>query len=77
MPYKRLSGQVVRAEMTSKNEDYFAPMTSRFVTKFEPVANITLRFDDGNRIFLTVPPEDSGAWMGKMVNVVITTKEER
>ena len=78
MPYERLSGQVVKAEITNKQENYFDFMTGQFVMKpYEPVANITLSLDDGNRIFLTIPPEDSGAWIGKKVNVVITTKEER
>lgn len=77
MPYEKLSGQVVRAEITNKHQNYFDDATNHFVMKCKPVANIALSLDDGNQLYLTIPPEDSGAWMGKKVNVVITTKEEQ
>ena len=75
MPYERLSGQVVKAEITNKHENYFDFMTGQVVMKYEPFASIVLSLDEGNQLFLGIPPEDAGAWIGKRVNVVITTKE--
>ena len=77
MPYQRLSGQVVKAEIVNSHHQFFDYATNRFVMEDKPVANIFVLLEDENRIFVTIPPEESGAWMGKRVNVVITTKGDR
>lgn len=64
MPYERLSGQVIKAELI---ESVF----------FDTYARLYVRIRDDQIITLRCPPKDSGAWMGKKVSVVITTKEEQ
>lgn len=77
MPYERLSGQVVKAEIKTEGNMYYDLGVMAPVVERADVAELLISVQDGNLIKLNVPPEDSGAWMGKKVSVVITTKEEQ
>lgn len=77
MPYERLSGQVVKAEVEDSRRTYFDCNNDKIVMEDVQIAHLVLAIQGENAITLDVPVEDSGAWMGKKVSVVITTKEEQ
>ena len=75
MPYERLSGQVVKAEVETSTRTRFDVEHDKIVMDDVQTAHLVVSLPYGNIISLFVPVEDSGAWMGKEVSVVITTKD--
>lgn len=77
MPYERLSGQVVKAEVEDSKRTYLDYKSNKIVMEDVQTTHLVLALQGGNVITLDVPVEDSGEWMGKKVSVVIMTKEEQ